>query len=396
MFTIKKHTLGLAILACLCAGSSPAPAATSPLVRHNGVGCSGTGFRLDHFSVKPTNANAVWGYWYAYTDTSAARPKDSATGASTIQGLVPPDPRGFVSTIWPGKGGMAALRATLQKHAPDYHAQAGWAGIGTNWYYDELGENLPVFFPGLKAFSFDFFLGKNIADSLQWDSLHVPYITFKVALDCIGDAQQFQVKIPASLGNGTNICVDLDSLTQPSWFVDQTGGDAWIPENLTHLAWEMKIDDTSDSTIHTSGPNTMAIQNVWMWGLDSAMAAWAVMESTSPPYHVSVSDQPSGQVKFQARASSNYSCPDIAKKGRAQRSGGLIADYHNAVVLSYSLPGASAVVEIVRLDGSKVANLKAPAVARNLSLPVSLARGIYRVIVRGEKQTVSTSLMVAR
>jgi len=330
---------------------------------NNGVGCAGTGFPLDHFGVKPTNQNAVGGYWFVYTDTSTAKPTDSATGASSIQSLTAVKAWG----IWPANGGMGAIRTTLEKNvAATYHAYAGWADIGTNFATDELGGNVPVTFPGIKAISFDMYLGKAIADSLKWDSVQVPYITFKVGKKGIGDAQPFQIKIPAFKGDGSNLCVDMDSLTQPTWYTDKTsGGDVWTATDFTQLAWEIKIDDQSDATIHTSGPNTLALQNVKMWGLDSLTAANAVIGA-------------------------------IGVKGHAVRASGLVADYHNALVLSYSMAGTSAKVEVVRLDGSKVASFNAPAVAKNLNLPVSLVRGTYLVVVRGAKATTTAPLVVTR
>jgi hypothetical protein len=69
----------------------------------------------------------------------------------------------------------------------------------------------------------------------------------------------------------------------------------------------------------------------------------------------------------------------------------LVANYANGLVLSYALEGvASATIEVVRMDGSRVASFDGAAKMTNASFPVNLARGTYLAVVRH-----GTSRMVA-
>jgi len=54
------------------------------------------------------------------------------------------------------------------------------------------------------------------------------------------------------------------------------------------------------------------------------------------------------------------------------------------LVLTYSVKGASAKVDVVRMNGSRVASFQAAPVANGMSYPVKLQSGSYMVIVRGE------------
>lgn len=337
----------------------------------DGVGCAGPSFQLDNFSAsKNAKMNAVGGYWFAFTDTSATKVNDSATGSSTIQPL-----SGKTWDIAKIAGGAGALRATLNKTVPastfPYHPYAGWADMGTNFATDLEGANIPVSFPNLSALSFDFYVGKNIADTLSWDETNLPYIIVKAGQAGVEDAYAYSVKVPVSKGDGSNICIDMSKFAQPSWYDAQNGfSTPFSAESITQFMWEMKIDDQSDASINLSGPNTFLIQNVKMWGLDSATAVAAVAAAVD------------GSV--------------ISVRDRATRAGNLKADYRNGLQISYALAGTSAKVEILRLDGSKVKSFEAPATATNLQLPVSLSRGTYLVAVRAAGKTVVAPLSVAR
>lgn len=78
------------------------------------------------------------------------------------------------------------------------------------------------------------------------------------------------------------------------------------------------------------------------------------------------------------------------------RAFGLVADYGNGLVLSYALRDADAArIDVLETDGRKVAHFDARASARNLSLPLSLSRGRYLVMVEGGASRFVAPLAVA-
>ena len=63
---------------------------------------------------------------------------------------------------------------------------------------------------------------------------------------------------------------------------------------------------------------------------------------------------------------------------------GLVADYGRELILSYNLQGAAeARIEVLRPDGTRVAHFEAGSQARRMRLPVTLAHGMYLVMVAG-------------
>ena len=105
---------------------------------------------------------------------------------------------------------------------------------------------------------------------------------------------------------------------------------AFTANDLTKLNWEIIIEDQKDATIHTSLNNTIAISNVKLFGIDAT---------------------------------------DGIKSTKSSSSSALKATYGSSLVLTYSVPGTTANIAVVRLDGSKVASFQAAAKATNLSLP---------------------------
>jgi len=199
-------------------------------------------------------------------------------------------------------------------------------------------------------------------------------INFKVGKKSVDDAETYYVAVPVSQSNGTKICVDLSALQQPSWYVkNNLGGtaNAFTADDLTKLAWEMKIED--QKTVATSGPNTFGITNVTFYGMDSTDVAAQECDPTTD-----VCDNPDAIAPRAGFASFH-------------------ASYNNGLVLTYSVKGASAKVDVVRMDGSRAASFQAAPVANGMSYPVKLQSGSYMVIVRGESgNRMVTPLAVTR
>jgi hypothetical protein len=75
---------------------------------------------------------------------------------------------------------------------------------------------------------------------------------------------------------------------------------------------------------------------------------------------------------------------------------GLVADYGQALVVSYCLEDASqASIEVLKPDGRRVAAFDGSARARNLALSVNLTKGSYLVLVTGGMSRFVAPLAVA-
>jgi hypothetical protein len=324
-------------------------------------------FRLDQFdNAKKSTLSREGNYWYVFSDTSSddAKLNDTATGMSQIV-----LPTGAKKWTPDGTANVAWLTANLDKNVPTstfkYHAYAGWATIGVGLGRGDGYKPLNLSSTGFNAISFDLYVGKDAAGSLAagsaFDSVKVPVINFKVGKSNVGDAETYYVPVPVSASNGTKICIDLSALQQPSWYVkNNLGGNAnaFEADSLTKLGWEMKIED--QKTVATSGPNTFGITNVTFYGVDSTDVAQQECDPATDP----------------------NACVDAI----APRAGfaSFHASYNNGLVLTYSVKGASAQIDVVHMDGSRAASFKGAAVANSMSFPVKLQSGSYMVIVRGE------------
>jgi hypothetical protein len=326
--------------------------------------CTGTGLNIEDFlSTKPDiTQNYLGGYWYAFSDTSANPPKnDSAIGSSKI--ILPVGDTGWVPSSTYG----ALMTATLEKDVTTssylYHPYAGWADVGMGVKNPNLGDSVLNLQPGaaggaLTAISFDLFAGPALGGTYTIDTTLIRRIIFKVSKASVPDAEPFSVDIPVGMASNltaNNFCVDATALQQPGWYVtNNLGGTpvAFSANDLTKLAWEIKIEDQKDPTKHTSANNTIAVNNVKFYGVTGADGV----------------------------------------KAKAGTVAGLKASYGSQLVLSYNVAGTTAQIDVVRLDGSKVASIKASAVANHLALPVSLARGTYLVSVRGNNSRLVSSV----
>jgi hypothetical protein len=331
----------------------------------NGQGCTGTGLTVEDFAATKADItqNYLGGYWYAFSDTSANPPKnDSAIGSSKI--ILPAGDTGWTpdATLQ-----LALMTATLEKDVTTstylYHPYSGWADVGMGVKNPNLGDSVLDLQPGaaggaLTAISFDLYAGSTLGATYSIDTNMIRRIIFKVSKASVPDAEPFSIDIPVSQALRTtsnNVCVDATALLQPGWYVtNNLGGTpvAFSANDLTKLAWEIKIEDQKDPTKHTSANNTIAVGNVKFYGVTA---------------------------------------PD-GVKSKAATVAGLKASYGSQLVLSYNVAGTTAQIDVLRLDGSKVASIKASAVANHLALPVSLARGTYLVSVRGNNSRLVSSV----
>jgi len=348
-----------------------------------GANCEGAGVMFSDFATKDNTSN-FGTYWYAFSDTAsdATKNADTATGGTTI--LL--NGTGKVWSPIVGKGAAAApigiVNATLEKNNPNstytYHAYAGWADIGVQV---SPTDGVDVDLTGLTAISFEFYAGTDLTgagitapagQTYAWSD-KVYGITFKAENTKINTAYDYQINVPVTQAGGSKVCVDLDSLKQPGWYLKNNGIAAtpFNPGFLAKLAWEAKIADQGNTSIHSANV-AFGITNVKFYGLDSASILTAIADAA-------------GKV------------PDIIAH-RTLGSRGLLVAYNKGLTISYNLKGAeSAQVDVLRMDGSKVASFaQQAAVANNLNLPVALTRGTYVVSVRTGKTSMVAPLAVVR
>ena len=335
-------------------GASKYPDITSPA-----CAAASKSFRIDHFdAVKEDNTLSAEGnYWYVFSDTSSTKVDDSATGMSTID-------IGTAKAWAPSSTlGAAVLKATLNKNVSasgfTFHPYAGWATIGVGLGRGDGYKPLDLSSTGFSAFGFTLYGPSDLGGSFDADK--VPVINFKVGKKSVGDAETYAVPVPVTQF-GSVICVDFTALKQPTWYTkNNLGGiaNAFTADDMTKLGWEMKIED--QKTVLTSGPNTFGIGAVTLYGVDSAEVAALECDPATD-----VCDDPNAAIAPRAGFASFH------------------ASYNNGLVLTYSVKGASAKVDVVRMNGSRVASFQAAPVANGMSYPVKLQSGSYMVIVRGE------------
>ncbi|HXP90624.1 MAG TPA: hypothetical protein VN931_06830 [Fibrobacteria bacterium] len=333
----------------------------------NGVNCTGTGVTIEDFASTKADisANYLGGYWYAFSDTSTTSTpgNDSAVGMSQI--ILP---TGVKKWAPDATTGAAIMTATLEKDVATstylYHPYAGWASIGTAIITPNSIDTFLDLQPGgaggaLTGISFDLYAGPALGATYTIDTTNVRRVIFKVSKVSVNDAEAFQMSIPISQAytptTATHICVDAAKLAQPGWYVTNNLNGTAVPfsaTDISKLAWTIQIEDQSNSTVHTSANNTIAVTNVVFYGITGADGI----------------------------------------KSKTVAANGLKASYGSQLVLSYNVSGTTAQIDVVRLDGSKVASIKASPVANQLALPVSLAHGTYLVSVRGDNSRLVSSV----
>lgn len=315
------------------------------VVFHAGT-CTGKSYTLDDFSGSYGNKgqSRQGGYWFAMSDTNSKKPTDKATGASQVLKI-------GTDSVWMVQSTGAILNAKLEKNVGTvWHDYAGWAGLGLTLASknDKAGAIAGVDATGLKAISFDLYTGTNIDTKYAWSDL-VPYINLKVGTAGTPDSATHFAAIPASLGDGSNVCINVSDIKMPTYVKGPTALDV---KKLTQLVWEAKIRDQKSSAIHTAGPLAFEIGNVTFWGTDSI---------------------------------ERFDASGTGIRNRVAAANGLTANYSKNLVVSYKVSGPSATVSVVGLDGATIASFQTASVAKNVSLPVSLAHGTYMVVVRGDK-----------
>jgi len=297
-------------------------------------------------------------YWFAFSDTlyNKAAPVTNAQGLSSAWGF------GQDTSDWTGEFslssdlGWAELNALLNKGDAKTHPYAGYAELGTG-----LGTKLkPKDLTGLTGIGFQILAGGSDPDNPVFDKAKLLGVSFKVAKASVGDSVTYAANIPFGAinanvtGDFVDICVDLAQLKQPAWYSAKVGNVAFKPNDLVQMSWALKIQKDADATAKLS---QVDVKSVKLYGSD----------------------------KF------------VGVKGAANRSAkALSATYGKSLVVSFSVPGSKAELEVVRLDGSKVASFATAASVTNLALPVSLKNGTYMVVVRGEGARQVVSLSVVR
>lgn len=296
-----------------------------------GKTCHGTSALLDDFSAtKPDpSRNLLGGAWWAVSDTDSFRPQSMATGWSSIhskEGVWTPSP----------ELAAASLVADLNRIDPDAHPDAGWASLFTNVPAGSL-ENL-------KAISMKIRAGGG--EGFPFDSSRIMGVVFRAIGPGFADSLVYEVRIPyrqiRSTPEDSSICLDLSELRQPAWYT----GIHWIkkiaPKDILRLSWSLILQDPSATTASTS---RIDLKEVRLWGLEPTSSIGG--------------------------GSAQRMRQEIGVRNR------------DGIRLSYSVPGASAEVRVVRMDGSTASVFTAPATVSDMPLPNRLGRGTYAIEVVG-------------
>jgi hypothetical protein len=257
--------------------------------------------------------------------------------------------------------GYASITATLDKGDSVAHPEAGWARLATVFLDKVTGEPTCLDMSMLKGISF----GLSMPEGFDEGTL-VGTIA-RVGIGALPDSAAYSVGIPRSRFNHGTICLDPKQFSPSGLF-----------DNVSGLAWELKIQTSAK----TAKPSTMQISEVKLW------ADMALDELHYPCTYVCT---PYRQMKRSLSHPCSGSGLGVAKTGGVQGASLQVASKGRAVVLNYALDGASPVaIEVLRLDGRKVASFDGAASARNLTLPMNLSRGTWLAVVRS-----GTSKLVA-
>jgi len=331
----------------------------------NGTGCTGKAQLLADFNNATPKQNYQGGWWYGFTDTTSGT-VGPANGASalvendlSVAGMNFLEGDGNVG----GVSGAVGITADLNKKiAGVYHPYAGWADVGTGFKGPD-GDIAVDLGTGFTAFSFDIVMG---SDAVAFDEANLTGVDFKVGKTSVGDSVQWHIGVPFSMNN-TNICVDAGALVQPSWYTSKLASVPTFKANdVSKLLWEIKIQN-QDATLKATTPVSSLGQTFYVGNINVWNATKGVINATG-----------------------------ISSRKIGGKSA-LVANYANGLVLSYALEGAaSAKVDVVRMDGSKVASFDAPASASSRSFSMNLARGSYLAVVKGGKASLVAPFAVAK
>jgi hypothetical protein len=78
------------------------------------------------------------------------------------------------------------------------------------------------------------------------------------------------------------------------------------------------------------------------------------------------------------------------------RNLGLKASYHNSLLVSFKTESSTANVDVLGLNGTKIAGFKTAGTVNNITLPVSLRKGTYVVAIRAAGKTQVVPMVVAQ
>lgn len=333
-----------------------------------GKGCTGSSFRLDNFSGEVAglpNKNRQGGYWYAFTDTTSGTP-GLANGVSTLQ-----EDSNTILGVQYIEGdsvnpGYAGITATLDKGDSVAHPEAGWARLRTRFNDRITGDTTCLDLSTLKGISF----GLSMPEGFDEGNLVGTIV--RIGSADAPDSVAYGVGIPRSRFNNGTICLD------PGQFAQSV-----LLNNVSGFAWELKIQTSAK----TAKPSTIQISEVKLWTdlpLDTTI-------NSCEKYHSGLGCRIYTTTNPRLVHFCSGAHLGVVKSGGAQGSPLQVVSNMRAIVLNYALGGASPVaIEILRLDGRKVASFEGTASARNLALPMNLARGTYLAVVRS-----GTSKLVA-
>jgi hypothetical protein len=374
--------------------------------RIQGTGCYGRSFVVEDFSSmdlyshqpRPTGApNYLGGYWYASSDTSSdtARAGDSTVGASKI--LLPAG-----ASVWtPFANSAAVLNAQLEKTLPNgvYHKSAGWAVLGTDLFGSDGVSSLDLtsspYGSVATGVGFDLYAGPQVASILAgaaMDTTKVVRIVFSVSTQSTPADAPYSVSIPLSqvlqFGGGS-VCVDFAQMRQPSWYEREMGQMPLYPTDLTGLSWKIQIEDPNDPSIHTSGPNAIAVTNVKFWGVDSSdlfpngMVNPPVDTTVVPPVDTTVKPPVDTIPVRHHHRNHRYDHPKPHHFPRFE------AFYRHGLQVFYPDLRLGGLIEVKRQNGSTVGSFQVQAGSIGKMLPLTLQRGTYLVSLRlpGHRET---------
>lgn len=309
---------------------------------NDSLACQQDPYILEDFSPAKLDLrrNYLGGGWYAHSDTNSdpAHQADSGVGVSRI----------VTESDWPwgpdADRRSAELVADLSRGDVFAHPYAGWAEMGTeipSGVPGQKGRNLS----GLKGVSFSINAGGYYGRI--FDSSIVKGAIIKVGKASIPDAVSYESWIPlASMGrkgdSRRTFCLDVSKLRQPSWFEARAGHRDFVADDVTAIAWRLSLMDRYAVAANTSA---IEVADVRLWGLPTV---------------------------------------GIERPASRPARGALRACYRGELTLSYSLPGTGADIEIIGLDGSRIASFRAGAKEASLRKKIPMRPGTYLVVAKGD------------
>ena len=277
--------------------------------------------------------------WGGYVDTTGSVFERGLSSLVDVNGDKDPVERG---------GTALGIRANLRKGDAGAHPYAGWAGLGAR-FHTQAGGDTALDLTGLTAVSF------RLRTDAAFDRENLTGVLLKLRTPLVGDSVAFFAGIGLGPSVDTTVCVDLAQLSQPPWYTSKAGRTRFDPRSVAGLDWELRISQVAMDTASTSG---FWIGDVKLWG--------------------------------------TYAASGLSRS-RSAAGPSLAAAYAGALRLSYALDGAaSARVEVLRLDGSRVASFEAPGSVSGQAFPMMLGQGTYLAVVRSGSIRLVAPFTVAR